>query len=107
MKACLIIHDKETDELGHTVEIRMWHVPVTKHAPHGYKYSLVYIVGGQRIIGYDNERGKGDHRHCEGNEIAYEFRGLKQLAEDFRRDIAAYREKHHAGEEGKNRDKGH
>jgi len=97
MKARLIIHDKQTDELGNTVEIKMWQVPASTHTPHGYKYSLVYIVGNERVIGYDNERGKGDHRHYEGQEEPYPFTGLRRLADDFRKDMAAYKEKHHAG----------
>lgn len=96
MKARLIIHDKDTDELGNTVEIKMWQVPVTKDTPHGYKYSLVYIVDGERVIGYDNERGKGDHRHLEGNETRYEFKGLRELVADFRKDMAAWKENWYA-----------
>ena len=95
-KARLVIHDKGTDELGNTVETKMWQVPVSEHAPHGYKYSLVYIVNNQRVVGYDNERGKGDHRHLEGLETAYVFTGLRQLVADFRRDMAAYKERYHA-----------
>jgi len=33
---------------------------------HCYKYRLVYIVDGVKVLGYDNERGKGDHRHLDG-----------------------------------------
>lgn len=102
-KAILLIHDKQTDELGHTVEMKMWQVPVSPHTPHGYKYSLVYIVRSRRAIGYDNERGKGDHRHYLGSEEPYFFASLRELVEDFRRDIAAYREKQDAGQAGKNR----
>jgi len=43
--------------------MKIWQVPVSEDKPHGYKYSLVYIVGGERLIGYDNAEGKGDHRH--------------------------------------------
>ena len=86
-----------TDASGDTVEIKMWQVPVTEHTPHGYKYSLVYIVKNQRVVGYDNERGKGDHRHIEGAEEPYLFEGLKKLVADFRKDMAAYKGKHHAG----------
>jgi hypothetical protein len=28
-----------------------------------FNYRLVYVVDGRRIVGYDNERGKGDHKH--------------------------------------------
>lgn len=83
MKARLIIHDKQTDEFGNTVEMKMWQVPVSEHTPHGYKYSLVYIVASDRVIGYDNERGKGDHRHYEGQEAPYRFAGLRRLVERF------------------------
>jgi len=61
MKAELVRHEKITDELGNTIEIKVWKVPVSKDKPHGFKYSLVYIVDDKRIIGYDNAKGKGDH----------------------------------------------
>jgi len=32
-------------------------VPPTEH---GYKYSAVYVVNGVRVVGFDNERGKGE-----------------------------------------------
>lgn len=36
---------------------------------------------------YDNERGKGDHRHLKGAEHPYEFKDIRSLVEDFRRDV--------------------
>lgn len=91
MKAELIIHDKVTDELGNTLEVKMWKVPASEHTPYGYKYSLVYIARKERVVGYDNERGKGDHRHLEGHEEPYHFAG-RQLVADFKTDVAAYKE---------------
>ena len=35
---------------------------------HGFEYRLAYVVDGERVVGYDNERGKGDHRHFKGSE---------------------------------------
>jgi hypothetical protein len=45
-------------------EMTIWEVasPVIGSA-HKLKYSLFYGVNGKRLVGYDNERGKGDHRH--------------------------------------------
>ena len=63
----------------------------TNHTPYGLKYSLVYIERGVRIVGYDNERGKGDHRHFDGEETAYCFTDIDNLLEDFRRDVAQWR----------------
>lgn len=50
---------------------------------HGYKYQLVYVVGGKRVIGFDNERGKGDHCHIGGEERSYRFVDIDRLIEDF------------------------
>jgi len=43
---------------------------------HRLKYSLFYGRPGVREVGYDNERGKGDHRHFRGVETDYVFRGV-------------------------------
>jgi hypothetical protein len=34
-------------------------------------YRLAYVRDGRRLIGYDNERGKGDHRHYGEHEEEY------------------------------------
>lgn len=59
--------------------------------PHGYKYSLVYVVENTRVIGNDNAEGKGDHRHIRGKTKLYKFVSLKKLANDFYRDIERYK----------------
>jgi hypothetical protein len=58
---------------------------------HPYKYSLVYIVDGVRVIGYDNERGKGDHRHWRDVETRYLFVSMQRLLDDFVNDVGAMR----------------
>ena len=88
----LIRHDKITDELGNTVEIKIWKVPTSETVPHGFKYSLVYIVNGRRAVGYDNYEGKGDHRHYLGVEQPYTFQSLDKLAQDFHEDVSKYKE---------------
>jgi hypothetical protein len=42
-------------------------------------------------VGYDNERGKGDHRHVGGTETAYRFAGVEQLIADFLADVREQR----------------
>ena len=49
----------------------------------GYKYRAVYVVDGARVVGFDNERGKGDHCHMDGKELPYTFTRVDQLLEDF------------------------
>ena len=58
---------------------------------HGLKYSLFYGRAGVREVGYDNERGKGDHRHFRGVESPYTFSTVEQLMADFWSDVHALR----------------
>lgn len=53
-------------------------------SPHLYKYRLHYqAADGSDCIRYDNERGKGDHRHIAGAEEPYLFESVEKLARDF------------------------
>jgi hypothetical protein len=66
----------------------IWRLPETSpERPHGLKYRLYYGKEGQRIIGYDNERGKGDHRHYRDQEQDYLFSSVEQLIADFMADV--------------------
>ena len=55
------------------------------------KYSLFYGRRGERLVGYDNERGKGDHKHINGIEHPYVFVSIDRLLADFRADVEALR----------------
>lgn len=69
-------------------ELVVWDVPEpVSGSTHSYKYRLAYVVGGVCRVRYDNERGKGDHRHVDGLETPYTFRGLERLLTDFWRDV--------------------
>ena len=84
MAAQLITAIKNINPDGSLLEIVIWKVP--KPVPpteHGYKYRAVYVVDGVRVVGFDNERGKGDHCHIDGKELPYAFKGVDQLLEDF------------------------
>ena len=58
---------------------------------HRYKYRLALIVDGECVLRYDNERGKGDHRHFQGAESTYAFSTVEQLMADFWSDVRALR----------------
>ena len=47
----------------------------------------MYVVNGQRVVGYDNERGKGDHKHLGEREEPYRFVSPTQLMADFMADV--------------------
>lgn len=92
MRADLLLHQRIDYDDGAIVEMVLWRVP--KPVPpsiHGLKYSLFYGRPGNREVGYDNERGKGDHRHFQGEEAPYEFRTVEQLMVDFWADVTFLR----------------
>ena len=70
----------------------LWRVPSpVPPTTHGLKYSLFYGRPGIREVGYDNEGGKGDHRHLKGAETRYRFSTVEQLMADFWSDVRALR----------------
>lgn len=84
MKAELLLRRRVVYDHRTFAEFVVWRVPEhVPPSPHGSKYRLVYVVDGARVIGFDNERGKGDHRHDGGRERTYVFRDVDTLIEDF------------------------
>jgi hypothetical protein len=69
MKATLIQSEKRQFEDGAIRQVKIWLVPEpVPPTTHRSKYSLVYVVQGVGVIGFDNERGKGDHYHLHRTE---------------------------------------
>jgi hypothetical protein len=91
-RAKLLFQQRIDYDDGAIVEMVLWRVPspVTP-SDHGLKYSLFYGRPGVREVGYDNERGKGDHRHFRGVETTYSFRTVEQLMADFWSDVMTLR----------------
>lgn len=70
------------------VEIVIWRVPrAVKGSTHQYKYRLALVVAGECVLRYDNETGKGDHRHEGDVEAAYSFSSDEKLLADFWTDV--------------------
>jgi hypothetical protein len=73
-------------------ELRIWRVPAPVRASgHDYKYRLAYVERGTCVLRYDNEAGKGDHRHLGEEEESYSFTSIEQLVADFRREVERWR----------------
>jgi hypothetical protein len=84
MKAALITGFKDVTDDGGIIELVVWRVPQpVPPSTHAFKYRAVYVVNGVRVLGFDNERGKGDHCHIGGSEQPYRFTTVEQLVEDF------------------------
>jgi hypothetical protein len=92
MPAQLITRFKDITAEGAILELVIWKAPEpVPPTDHGDKYRAVYVGDGIRIVGFDNERGKGDHCHLDGKEVPYIFQGVDQLIEDFIAAVAARR----------------
>jgi hypothetical protein len=66
----------------------IWEVPEPiPPSTHTFKYRLYYGANGVSRVRYDNERGKGDHRHIGEREEDYAFNTLESLLQDFEHDI--------------------
>ena len=92
MKAEQLFYQRIDYEDGAIVEMVLWRVPSpVPPSTHGLKYSLFYGRPGIRQVGYDNERGKGDHKHLLEIEEPYIFSTVEQLIADFWSDVSALR----------------
>src|SRR3954464_2839644 len=94
--ATKLLDEKITLKEGFIVQLRLWLVPSpVRGSRHSLKYSLFFGRPGERIVAYDNEAGKGDHRHYGDREETYEFDGdPDKLIADFRADVERWRKDH-------------
>ncbi len=88
-KATLLFRSHLVYPDGALREMVIWRLPkADQEHPYGLKYRLYYgSPDGRCMIRYDNERGKGDHRHFCGKEARYHFRDVETLVADFQRDV--------------------
>lgn len=88
MARAIKIFDRKIKHGDLIVELVVWQLPLaTQDRPHGLKYRLWCGRSGTTVVRYDNEAGKGDHRHDANGETAYVFGSVEQLIEDFVSDI--------------------
>ena len=89
MKAELIYQEKYIYADGPVREMVLWQLPEkTSDRPHGLKYRLYYgLKDGTCLVRYDNESGKGDHKHILGREQPFQFHDVETLVADFLEEI--------------------
>jgi len=88
MDATLLYRNNKVMKSGAIMEMVIWKLPNAEPGrEHAYKYRLYYGKDGKRLIGYDNERGKSDHRHLLDREESYRFRSVERLIDDFLADV--------------------
>ena len=92
MNAKLMLNERHILSDNAFVETVVWSLssPVSK-SHHSFKYRLALVVEGNCVLRYDNEPGKGDHKHIGEDEIPYVFTSPQALLKDFWNDVDNWR----------------
>jgi hypothetical protein len=92
MEAELLFRKRESLSETAFVEMVIWRVPDSvRGSVHGFKYRLTLVSEGACVLRYDNEAGKGDHKHLGERQVPYRFVDLATLQADFWTDIAMWK----------------
>jgi hypothetical protein len=84
MNAILILNDRQIFAENAFVEMVTWRLPLPPSGSrHSYKYRIALVINGRCVLRYDNETGKGDHKHEGGKETPYVFTTPQALLDDF------------------------
>jgi len=87
-EAILLLKRRQYRSEDSFIELSVYELPDPLNGSiHRYKYRLAYVVSGVYLMRYDNEDGKGDHRHIGTAEVSYDFRDLATLLRDFFADV--------------------
>src|SRR3954452_8061291 len=82
--ARLLLRERRIVAEERFAEIVIWQVPrPLPGSRHRFKYRLAFVVDEVCVLRFDNETGKGDHKHVGEFEVAYRFTTIEQLIEDF------------------------
>lgn len=94
MKAQLLLDERHILNATAFVALKVWKVPTpVRGSVHDLKYSFVLVENGQCVVRYDNEAGKGDHKHLPTGEISTTFMSAAQLLREFWADVDLWRSK--------------
>jgi len=95
MKAAALVRTRLVYSDVSFAELVLWELPQPlAGSAHKFKNRLAYVVRGVCVVRYDNEAGKGDHRHVDGTERAYAFTDPDDLIAAFQADIARWNHDH-------------
>jgi hypothetical protein len=92
MPARLVLQDRIFLGPDAFAELVVW--ALDKPVPgcrHRFKYRLAFVVAGTCMVRFDNETGKGDHKHVGDREVRSRFVNLDRLIADFWREIERWR----------------
>jgi hypothetical protein len=88
MKARLLLRERQVLGEDRFAEMIIWELPEpVPGSHHGFKYRLAFVVDDVCLLRFDNESGKGDHKHVGTRQVPYVFTSLAQLVADFWNEI--------------------
>ena len=94
MAARLLYRGKYIYSDGAIREMVLWQLPNKTLDRPGLKYRLYYGLGDRTsLVSFDNESGKGDHKHVGSQEESYRFVDVETLVADFLAEIEKVRRK--------------
>jgi hypothetical protein len=92
MSAEPLINERHVLDTETFIEIVVWRLPQPlRGSRHRFKYRLALVRDGVCVLRYDNEAGKGDHRHVRELETPYAFKDPEALLADFWGDVEKWR----------------
>ncbi|HZK89206.1 MAG TPA: DUF6516 family protein [Stellaceae bacterium] len=88
----LLLRERHVLSESAFAEIVIWQLPrLLPGSSHRFKYRLAFVVGGECVLRFDNEAGKGNHKHIGETEAPYQFTSLTGLLTDFWSEIDGWR----------------
>jgi hypothetical protein len=89
----LLLRERHVLSESSFAEIVIWELPRrSRGSLHRFKYRLAFVVDEVCVLRFDNEAGKGDHKHLGEDETEYTFTSLTRLLADFWAEIDRWRE---------------
>lgn len=92
MRASLLLKERRVLGEDRFADVTIWRLP--KPLPgsaHAFKYRLALVVDEVCVLRFDNETGKGDHKHVGERQVPYAFASLEQLVADFWHDVEKWK----------------
>lgn len=88
MNAQLMLKERRVISEDTFVDMVVWRLPSpVPGSRHHFKYRLALVVNDRCTLRYDNEQGKGDHKHIGDDEMPFVFTTIQDLFNNFWRDV--------------------
>ncbi len=92
MPAVLLLKERVVLGEDRFAEVTIWRVPgKVPGSAHDFKYRLALVMDEVCVLRFDNEAGKGDHKHVGDRQEPYAFTTPEQLVADFWQEVERWR----------------